>query len=260
MKPVARRSALKGRVTVGARIWQVRPEAWRLSIPACSAEWRVSYQVAQLDDYAGQPQKRFPWQVPATLALSARVSAPDLPGTWGFGWWNDPFSIDLGMGGVGRRFPALPNAAWFIHAAPPNHLGLRDDCPGSGLLAGVFSAPRLPWPLLALGVPALPLLAFPPTARVLRRLGQVLMQEDMTRVAVDPTLAHDYRIVWTAEGVAFFVDDEPVLRTPCVPRGPLGTVLWIDSQYMAFSRDTGMRFGVLPHPGGWLELANMTLT
>ncbi len=64
---------------------------------------------------------------PWTFSLRARLSKADLPGTWGFGLWNDPFGLSLGFGGKPARLPALPQTAWFMHASPPNWLSLQDD-------------------------------------------------------------------------------------------------------------------------------------
>lgn len=97
----------------------VRGEAYRLSIPAGSPD---KYRLAQLDDYAKAPRNQLPWRAPASLSLSARVSKEWLPGTWGFGFWNDPFGLSLGFGGTGWRLPALPSAAWFFHASKENYL------------------------------------------------------------------------------------------------------------------------------------------
>jgi hypothetical protein len=251
---------MRGRMTEGARIEALSPGTRRLTIPAQGEEPRPPYQVAQLDDYAGLARNKFPWRTPARLELSARVSHADLPGTWGLGWWNDPFGVGIGMGGAGHRLPALPNAAWFFYAAPPNYLALHDNHPAVGLLAASFSTSRLMWPLLALGVPALPLLAFPRVARLLRRAGRWMVREDAATVAVDPTQMHHYCINWEVEEVRFLVDGDLVLQTSVVPRGPLGAVLWIDNQYMAFPPDGRVRFGTQPHPGGWLELQDIRLT
>jgi hypothetical protein len=250
---------MRGRMTVGARIEQLRPGARRLIIPAQGEAPRARYQVAQLDDYTGLSRSQFPWHAPASLELTARVSAPDLPGTWGFGWWNDPFSADIGMGGTGRRFPALPNAVWFIHASPQNYLTLRDNLPAAGFLAASFSTPRFPWPLLLFSVPALPLLGFSPAARLLRRMGRWVAQEASAVVDVVPTDLHHYRIEWEVREVRFLVDGALIFNTPVVPRGPLGAVLWIDNQYMGFPPDGKLRFGALPHPGGWLDVQNLIL-
>jgi len=84
--------------------------------------------LAQLDDYARTPRSRLSHTPPWTLQVRARASSVDLPGTWGFGLWNDPFGLSLGFGG-GKplRLPTLPQTAWFMQASRPNWLSLRDD-------------------------------------------------------------------------------------------------------------------------------------
>jgi hypothetical protein len=94
---------------------------------------RGTYRLAQYDDYTHLSRDRFPHVPPLTLrqaqgnaiSLRARVSAADLPGTWGFGLWNDPFGLSLGFGGTASRLPALPQAAWFFYGSKENHLSLR---------------------------------------------------------------------------------------------------------------------------------------
>src|SRR5437879_6259384 len=94
---------LRPRTTPGADVETIAPGHWRLTMPAGPAG---RYRLAQLDDYAGLRRAGFPWQPPLRLALRARVSAAGLPGTWGFGLWNDPFGIGVGLGGGARRLPA----------------------------------------------------------------------------------------------------------------------------------------------------------
>ncbi len=250
---------MRERMTAGGRIDETGPDTRRLTIPSQSQNQRPHYEVAQLDDYTGLSRSNFPWQPPASLALSARVSANHLPGTWGFGWWNDPFSADIGLGAAGRRFPAPPNAAWFFYGSSQNYLALNDDHPTAGFLAATFSAPRLPWPLLTLSMPALPLLGLSPTARLVRRIAQRIVRDDAATVNTVPTRMHRYQIVWESDEVRFLVDDNLVFHTSVVPRGPLGAVLWIDNQYMRFPPDGKIRFGTLPHPGGWLEVHDIAL-
>ena len=158
--------SLRERVTPGGHIETRRPGCRRLTILEGPGN---RYRVAQLDDYAARTRSEFRWVPPIELRVTARVSERDLPGTWGFGWWNDPFSLQLGLGGTTRRLPALPNAAWVFCAAPPNYLALSDDHPAQGLLAATFSSPRLPAILLALGLPAAPLLMWPWAALTSRR-------------------------------------------------------------------------------------------
>ena len=87
---------LQSLLTPGASALLTATGTWRLEIPAGPAG---TYRVAQLDDYAHLPRLRFPWRSDTEqvlrLSLEARLSAPELPGTWGFGWWNDPFSLVL---------------------------------------------------------------------------------------------------------------------------------------------------------------------
>jgi len=248
---------LRGRVTIGAHIETLRPGCRRLSIPEGQGD---RYSVAQLDDTTALPRSRFRWAPPIEFRVTARVSAPDLPGTWGFGWWNDPFSLQLGLGGATRRLPALPNAAWVFHAASPNYLALRDDHPAQGLLAATFSSPRLPAPLLALGLPAAPLLMWPCTARAVRSVARRFVYEDAAVLPLDPTQWHTYGLVWTEDVVRVTVDGVVAFSTPVVPTGRLGLVLWIDNQYAAFPPDGRLRMGSSANPDAWLDVADLRLS
>jgi hypothetical protein len=233
------------------------PGVWRLEIPAGAAG---VYRLAQLDDYRALSRRKLPWQPPLTFQVRARSSAQELPGTWGFGLWNDPFSFSLGLGGGGRRLPALPNTAWFFFASPPNHLSLRDDQPGCGALAQVFRSPRLPGLLLGLGLPALPFLLLPPAARILRHLARCLIRQDGASLTLDPTYWHTYTLAWQAEGVSFSIDSSPVFATVLAPRGPLGLVLWVDNQYAAFTPQGRLGYGFLANPQpAWVELAEVSV-
>ena len=228
------------------------PQETRLEIPPGPAG---EYRLAQVDDYRTVPRARFPHHPPFDLRLRARVSAPDLPGTWGFGLWNDPFSLSLGFGGGARRFPALPNAAWFFYASPENHLSFRDDLPGHGLLAQTFRSPNLPGWVLAPAALALPLLVWKATARPLRGMASRLIREDAVRLNIDPCAWHTYTLGWQARQVIFTVNGRTVQRTAVSPRGPLGLVIWIDNQYAALPPAGGLKFGTLANPGpAWLEI------
>jgi hypothetical protein len=246
---------LRPNFTRGARVEQTSPEVWRLEIPAGPAG---RYRLAQLDDYGRLPRRAFLWQPPLELALQARASQALPPGTWGLGLWNDPFGMAILSGAEVLRLPALPNAAWFFFASPPNYLSLRDDLPAQGGLAATFSAPNLPLPLLLPAGLALPLLALPPTTRWLRRLARRWVRQDATRLAIDPTQSHAYRLQWLAERVRLWVDEALVLETAAVPRGPLGLVLWVDNQYAALPPDGRLRFGTLANPqSAWLEISEL---
>ncbi len=234
---------LKPKTTPGATVTDVGPDAWTLEMPPGT---KGNYRLAQLDDYATFPRKAFPWQPPLTLNVRACVSHPEHPGTWGFGFWNDPFSLSLGFGGGTRRFLALPNAAWFFYASSQNYLSFRDDLPANGFLAGTFRSPVWPAPILALGVPALPLLIWRVTAQPLRRLASRVILQDAAQLDIDATQWHLYRLSWQLDEVSFSVDGETVLETPISPQSPLGFVLWIDNQYAALPPGGGLAFGSLP--------------
>jgi hypothetical protein len=223
-----------------------------LNIPPGPAK---TYRWAQLDDYMGLARGRFLWQPPVRLALRARVSGAELPGTWGFGLWNDPFTASFGLGGMSRRLPALPNTAWFFYASPPNFLSLRDDLPASGFLVATFRSARPPAGLMALAAPGLPLLALRPGARLIRRIARRFVVQSSALIAADVCAWHAYEVDWEADFVEFRVDGVTIQRTEASPRGPLGLVLWIDNQYAAFTPEGKLAMGSLESSdASWLEL------
>lgn len=243
--------SLKPSLTPGAVVTTGKPGLWHLEIPA-GLEGR--YRLAQIDDYKDLRRSQFRWQPPFHLSLKARVSAQNIPGTWGFGLWNDPFSFSLGLGGGTRRFPALPDTAWFFYAAPPNYLSFRDDLPGQGFLAATFRSAPVPAPLLAAGGLALPLLLVPALARLLRRSVRALVRQSTALVEVDVTAWHTYSLDWT-DTVRLFMDGQVLLDTLIVPRGPLGLVIWIDNQYAAFPPMGRLQYGFSANPEpAWMEV------
>jgi hypothetical protein len=248
--------SLEPRQAAGGSVLETSAGLWRLHIPAGPGG---TYRWAQLDDYMGLARRRFPHHPPVQITLRARVSAAGLPGTWGFGLWNDPFSASFGVSGMVRRLPALPNAAWFFYAGPPNYLALRDTHPAQGLLAATFAAPNLPFWLMAPGGLAAPLLLLPPAARLLRRLARLLIREDAALVPGDPTAWRSYRLDCQPGRVTGWVDGEQVFTTPIAPRGPLGLVLWIDNQYAAFPPSGRLQMGTSENPEAWLELADVEI-
>jgi len=224
---------------------------WRLEVPPGPAG---HYRLAQLDDYANLPRRAFPWQAPFSLSLRARAAQGGMPGTWGFGLWNDPFAISLGFGG-GRRLPALPNAAWFFFASAPNYLSLRDDLPAQGGLAATFQSPRWPAVLLALGALGLPLLVLTPVAQIMRRLGRRIVKQDAVALKTDPTEWHAYGLEWGQGRVTFYMDGNPLLETGVAPLGPLGLVIWVDNQYAAWPPSGRFGFGALANDQpAWIEI------
>ena len=203
------------------------------------------YALAQVDDYMHLRRGQFPHQPPISLHLEARVSATDLPGTWGFGFWNDPFSAGFGAGGMQRFLPVLPNTAWFFYGSDPNHLSLREDVPGSCFHAKVFRSPLLPGFLSLLALPVAPFLLCPATARILRRLARILVKEDAAALSVDVTERHHYQLDIREQHVAFLVDHRPVFHTHLWPLGHLGLVIWIDNQYFKLTPEGEIGLGFL---------------
>jgi hypothetical protein len=249
---------LEPNLTPGSQVVEAQPGVWRLEIPAGH---KGHYRLAQLDDYRALARRQFHWRPPLRLELNGRASAQDLPGTWGFGLWNDPFSLSIGLGGAAQRFPALPDAAWFFYASPPNYLSFRNDLPAQGFLAATFQAMSIPTPLLALGSPLAALLALPLAAQLGRSLLRRVVRQDAALISTDVTAWHKYTLDWEMKRVVLQVDDQVILETSVSPCGPLSLVLWIDNQYAALPPRGRLRYGFLSNPTpAWIELAEIKLT
>ncbi len=236
---------------------------WLLSISAGSAG---RYRLSQLDDHLGLPRAQYPCRPPLTLRLEARASSAALPGTWGFGLWNDPYGFSFGPGNSFLRLPALPNSAWFFFSSRISYLSFRDDRPANGFLAQVFASPRFS---LRLAGAALMLPFSPKAAR--RQLSQVI-REDARRLdgntqprsaaaKRDVTEWHRYAVEWTDARTRFHVDDVCVLDAPLSPRPPLGIVLWIDNQHAGFNPQGKLTYGLEPNPEpAWLEIRDLRIS
>jgi hypothetical protein len=233
------------RTTPGAIVQETTPDTWRLQIPPGPAG---VYRLAQLDDYTKLWRGKFRWHAPITLQFEARNPLASIPGTWGVGLWNDPFSLSLGLAGTTRRIPALPNTAWFFFASPPNCLSLRDDLPGAGSLAATFQSPVPQWPWLLGGAPGLPLMLLPATARLIRRVARRVIKQDAKTIHGAADAWRSYQITWLPDRVRFQVNQRKILNTRISPRGPLGLVLWIDNQYAAWPPSGKLAFGTLDTP------------
>jgi hypothetical protein len=214
-----------GRRLAGEGKLETNASGWVLRIPEGSAG---QYRLSQLDDYAGLRRSAFSWRSPATLSLQARVSSERLVGTWGFGFWNDPYGLAIGAGSTLLRLPALPQAAWFFSASPRSYLSFRDDLPANGFFAQTLCSTRLNARLIGGG------LAFPFAPKTTRRIFSRAIHEDAARVDPDPRDWRSYKIEWEASRTRFIVDDRLVLESPVSPKPPLGLVAWIDNQYAAF--------------------------
>lgn len=255
---------LTPRQTPGAGVEEIsRSNQYRLSIPAGSAD---KYRLAQLDDYTQAKRSRFPLRYPLSLSLSARASSDSIPGTWGFGLWNDPFGLSLGFGGNPFRLPTLPNAVWFFGASKENHLSFKNpstigfdpfasQSAGNGFLAQTFRSPKF-HPLLILAGLALPF-----SRKMTRRLLGKVIGEDVIALSVDVTQWHRYRLDWRETRASFEVDDVQIFESPMTPNPPLGLVVWLDNQYAAFTPTGKIGFGVLANPEpAWLEIKDLELS
>ncbi len=227
----------------------------RFTLPAGVA----GYADAQIDDYGGERPPglpRFAHRPGVFLSLRARFSHPagELRGTAGFGFWNAPY------GDPTTRRLALPAAAWFFFASPPNDLPFAPER-GHGWFAATIDAttPRA-LGLIPLAPPVLLLNQAGPLRRrlwpaVRRRLGIAAAP-----LAVDLRQWHDYRLEWRRDGCRFLVDGAPVLATPTAPRGPLGFVCWLDNQYLVLTPRGRFRAGVLPlAQEQWLEVSDLAI-
>lgn len=240
---------MKSRTTPNASVDKTE-SGYLLKIPAGDAS---AYRFAQIDDYFGLPRRKFPHHS-LTLSLRAQTSAFPLPGTWGFGLWNDPFGMSLGFGGRRWQLPALPNAAWFFGASQENHLSFSDK-PANGFLAQNFHSPKF-HPLLILTG-----LVFPFSRKATRKLLGRIIDEDSSTLSVDITQWHSYRLEWSQRGVAWYVDEVLTFESSASPNPPLGLVIWIDNQFASFTPDGKIGFGVLENPEpAWLEISNLNLS
>ncbi|MBI3162397.1 MAG: hypothetical protein HYZ23_07800 [Chloroflexi bacterium] len=211
----------------------------------------LRYRDSQLDDYSGLPRHKFP-HPSLTLSLRAKTSGSSLPGTWGFGLWNDPFGLSLGFGGSPFQLPALPNAAWFFSASSHNHLSFTDK-PAQGFLAQVFRSPKF-HPLL---IPAG--LALPFSRKMTRKLLGRIIAEDSSALSVDVTQWHAYRLEWSPMRTAWYVDEALAFESPASPNAPLGVIIWIDNQYAAFTPEGKIAFGVLETEDAWIEVEGLEI-
>jgi hypothetical protein len=243
------KNALKLHVTKGGNVTEI-PGGYRLSIPGIQ---KLTYLLAQLDDYTTYSRGKFPHRY-ASIGLEARVSAAALPGTWGFGVWNDPFGLNLGFTGSSLRLPALPNTAWYFNASFHNYLSFQDNKPAQGFLAQCFQSPTFDWRLIWI-----PWLLFF-HRKLARRMLSKIIQEDSTLVSLDVTQWQKYELEWGVEGTKFSVNNKMVLASSISPKPPLGVVIWMDNQYAAFTPRGKIRYGVLDHPDpAWLEIRSLEI-
>ena len=181
------------------------------------------------------------------MRLTVRAQAsPAMPsGTYGFGLWNDPFAVSLGLRGAARRLPCGPRALWFFYASPPNEFGFTSG-PRSGWRAMSIDTPQhhplwlTPATLAVAALAQIPVVRRPVMRVALR---QVAAAEAVLTSAADEL--HEYELIWERSAATFRVDGHVVLRAEQPPRAPLGFVAWIDNQYAIATPESGLRFGTL---------------
>jgi len=228
-----------------------------LSIPAGR---KSNYRWAQFDDYLDKSRKKFEWQPPSHLSLEARCDNSHHQGTWGFGFWNDPFNTSLGVKGSARRLPVLPNCAWFFFASEHNYLSFENKLPAQGFLAATFSSPIIPSIFYAPTLPFLPLLINKNFAKFARRILNNFVKQDASLINIDVTNWHTYEIDWQNHEVQFLIDDQLILSTLLSPIGKLGLVIWVDNQFAAFKPDGQISFGTLvAQESTTLEIKNLVI-
>jgi hypothetical protein len=243
-------NALRQRCTGGTTVTQTSI-GWRLDIPAGDDK---TYRLAQLDDYVLLSRRHFHHTPPWTLRVRAKVSAANIPGTWGFGLWNDPFGFSLGFGRTEGRLPVLPNATWFFFASPENWLSLRDGIPAHSFFAGSIHSPQIPSLVLAPSFLTLPLLAIRPISRFFRKMASKIVHQDAIDIVADVTQFHEYSIEWLRECAIFKLDGKDMLNTTISPNPPLGLVIWIDNQFARWDPKGRLAYGTLENPAGSLEI------
>lgn len=210
-----------------------------------------AYSDAQLQDYGGRARKDYPWRPPLHFTVEARFS-PDLLGTAGFGFWNNPLS---------RGIPALPRALWFLSASPPSVMELAQDVPGYGWKAATIDAGRLH---ALMWVPFTPLVLLLCRHRCVRRrlwpfVQRALAVEEQL-LNIDRTAWHRYDVYWLNRRVVFGVDGHVVLVANTPPRGPLGLVVWVDNQWARVTPAGSFGAGLLANTAAqWLEYRHMRI-
>ncbi len=250
---------MKANQTPGAQVCEIDRDrhVWRLGIPAGPSD---RYRLAQLDDYLSLPRRAFLWSPPLHLSLYARSSSRSIPGTWGFGLWNDPFSMGVLSKSGGKYLPVLPNAAWFFFGSPINYLSLSDAVPANGWLASTFRSPLLPSAFSLLAIPALPLLLLPPAMRLLRKFTRSLVRQEAITLDNDPTVWSYYELFWETECVEFHVNNQLRLRASVAPAGLMGLVIWVDNQYASLPPDGRLRYGFLSNSEpAWIEIGSLSI-
>ena len=234
---------------VGGGELERRDSLVRMRVPANAPR---QYADAQLDDYHGLKRRHFLWQPPLRLTVQARASHPvdQIGGTFGFGFWNDPFTL------TGGGILAAPRAIWFFGSSPPNDMYLVDGVPGSGWKAAVLDAGRYPALLVApAAAVAIALARIPGLGAPIMRRGRKVVRAAEKLLPAQLTKWQEYQLDWHADCIQFRVNGDLVFEARISMRGPLGFLTWIDNQYAIVSESGTFRFGLIENTAErWLEL------
>jgi len=231
-----------------ANVSQIAPGHWRLQVNGTAQQ----YCNAQLDDYHHLPRRAFPWHPPVRLSLWAKLPVGH-QGTWGFGWWNAPYSP------LTSAMPARPASAWFFSNGKGNMAWTPQSHP-TGFKAATLEtrtwqslmiAPFTPLILLANRQPRLYRWLW---SRLIPHLG---LTESM--VAIHDDDWHHYVIDWHVDSVTWTLDGTPIAHSPYAPRGPLGLCIWIDNQWLTATPDGQFDWGLVDTTGT-LEIRDVTIT
>ena len=96
-----------------------------------------------------------------------------------------------------------------------------------------------------------------------RKVLSRVIQEDGSELPdpINPVEWHSYRLEWSLNRVAWYVDDVEVFESVVSPNPPLGLVIWIDNQYASFTPEGKVGFGVLENPEpAWLEIEDLEVS
>lgn len=244
-------------VCIGGGSIDVRGSKLRMGFETAKDDY---YTDAQVDDYTMLPRSKYLWEPPLKMTVRAKFSlggiADDgemLKGTAGFGFWNNPFSLN-------GDIRALPEAIWFFYSSPPSDMKLVPAVPGWGWKAQSIHMVR---PGFFMHV--IPTLASIAAGKVTGKTG--LAERSVQRLAAayespiknDMRQWHTYVLEWRKDGAYFSVDGKQILATKIVPRQPLGFVAWLDNQYAVATPQGVFKFGKLTTGAQWLDIDSITI-
>lgn len=201
------------------------------------------YSNAQIDDYRIDRRNSFRWRANVEMTLRARfsVTAAELTGTAGFGFWNAPIGIGV------RTLPSAPSAAWFFFAGPNSNIAAAKGVPGWGWKAASIDARNLRFfSLLPTAPIAIPLMHFRAAYELLWPVAQRAMRVDEKLIRSPLDEWHDYSLTWTRETVRYAIDGEDIHVCHDPPQSSMGFVAWIDNQYMVATPQGRFGQGIVP--------------